>query len=357
MEFQSNYNDKQIDEILRTINNRPVDELSAFDISKQRIKKIETRKQKQGQFLSIEEILELDGFGVKVLEKFCDSILETLPDGGVKKVKAKTDGEQSLLAKKKQQFVSPALLEKNRKSITSCVSFHIDLNCVAWTKLSFCSENDVDDNESTILVDEWMCYEVGNDDKKLNLSDLIQVLLNLNSKIPYADVYVVEAQQMPQAAKQPGSPVQMNFNIQKAQFLAMLSILMASRVGSVEEIAEDNETKKLSTSQQNIFFLRNFLSSRLYKTFIGNERVSTEQVIEKLLCYDYSSVQTEDLPTFESIDIPPHLREYFNTGERLDREYLGQSLLVGLTFVKLCVLKCSKSLSMLNTQNNRVPSV
>lgn len=359
MEFQSNYTDKQIDQILQTINSRPVDELSNFDISKQRIKKIEIRKQKQGEFASIEEILELDGFGVKVLEKFCDSILGTLP-GVVKQTKGAESDTQSLLSKKKQQFVSPALLDTVRKSITSCVSFYVDLNSVAWTKLTFSSENDGSGVENPICIDEWMCYEVGNDDKKLSLSDLIEVLITLNNKIPYADVYVVEAQQMPQAAKQPGSPVQMNFNIQKAQFLAMLSILMASRESSVidNEQSQSNfeepgkDPKMPAKRQQNIFFLRNFLSSRLYKTFVGNERVATEQVVEKLLRYNYSPDQPNDL-AFDTIDVPQHLREYFFTSGKIDKEYMGQSLLVGLTFVNLCILKCAQSTAMLNKQSNR----
>lgn len=346
-----------------------MDELSTFDISKQRINKIEIRKQKQGQFASMEEILELDGFGVKVLEKFCDSILKTLPDGVENKVKPSTAEPQPMLLKKKQQFVTPALPETIRKSITSCVSFHVDLNCVAWTKLNFSSENDDNYDENAIGVNEWMCYEVGSDDKKLSLSDLMQVLVNLNNKIPYADVYVVEAQQMPQAAKQPGSPVQMNFNIQKAQFLAMLSIMMASRESAIMEEATEimtqsdfqglevpDDVKMRAKSQLNIFFLRNFLSSRLYKTFIGNERVSTEQVVEKLLRYNFSSDQPQDL-AFDSIDVPQHLREYFHTSSKLDREYMGQSLLVGLTFVKLCILKCAQTTASLNQQSNRVPSV
>lgn len=310
------------------------------------------RKQKQGKFEAIEDILELDGFGVKVLERFCDSILAAKKEEEVEKHDDELT-EVPVAGKRKQTFVQPALLELNRMGISSCVSFHLDLNYIAWSKLSIGSRTD-GQKVQPIHVENWTCFEIGNDDKKLSLSDLIQILVFLNDQIPHADCYVVEAQQSAQAAKQPGSPVQVNINVQKSQFMAMLSVLMVARDkhslidgSQTQEFLDLEDAKANLKQQQKMFFLRTFLASRLYKTFVGNERVSTENVIESILRYNYSKDQPTNL-TFSSIDVPMDLREHYDHSNKLDREYMGQALLVGLSFLKLCVLKCNWSINHLN---------
>lgn len=352
LDFQSSYNDQQVAKILGEVNVRSEAELYQFNISKQRIKKIELWKQKHGVFTSIEDILELDGFGVKVLEKFCDSILNSpaKSDEGEKK------SEDGKLSKKKPQFVSPILVEGFRKSITSCVSLHLDINYIAWTKLSL-SPQTPSNNEvlPVISVDEWMCFEFGNDEKKRSLSDLIQILIYLNGKIPHADTYVVEAQQVAQPAKQPGSPLHININVQKAQFLAMVSMLLALRAGKGFDVEmdsmEEKEKKKRLKQQQQVFFLRTFLASRLYRTFVGNERVSAEAAIENILRYNNNKDQPKNVQ-FSFIDVPLELRKFYDSSSKIDRDYMGHSMLIGLCFIKLCVLKCAQSMAMLNKRSN-----
>lgn len=349
LEFQNNYDSRQVEKILSTVNKQSEIDLSVFNISKQRIRKMQLRKQKQGDFKTLEDILELDGFGVKVLEKFCDSILtgSQLKSHNDETAKPPEVGDvNSSLVKKKQSYVTPTVLEGFRHNITSCVALHVDLNCIAWTKLSLGTEVD---NEPSgirqIAVDEWICHQIGNDDKKRSLSDLIQILTVLNDRIPSADTYVVEAQQSQQPA-QPGNPIQVNINVQKAQLIAMVSMLMASRI-TTGQIAE----KKKSVDQQRIFFLRSFLASRLYKIYIGNERVSTENVIQDIFRYSFSEQKTTN-PTLSAIDVPQNLRDFYESGDKLDREFIGQSLLVGLSFFKLCVLKCAHSIKILNKRVN-----
>ncbi|CAO1430346.1 unnamed protein product [Diamesa serratosioi] len=312
------------------------------------------RKQKIGNFTKIEEILELDGFGIKVLEKFCDSVLKF-----EQQLKETEANESQLVTKKKQQFVSPLLLENVRKSITSCVSLHMDLSCIAWTKFKLNPKSDEDPSIKSIIIEDWNCYEIADADKKLNLTDLIQILLYISNKIPTAESYVIEAQQVVQQT-QPGNPVQMNVNVQKSQLIAMLCMLLASRDGNQviikqdvdEQTERDDEieiTKNKSMSQQRLFLLRHFLASRLHKTYIGAEKVSTEHVIENILRYNYNDDQPEST-NFNLLDVPQNQRELYNDSPKVHKEYLGQSLLVGLTFLKLCVQKCSQSLSVINSR-------
>lgn len=353
--FKSNYNSQQIDKILKIVNSRSEDDLSTFDISKQRIKKIEMRKSKQGLFNSIEEILELDGFGIKVLEKFCESILRT-PSNDEKVGNPLNEEENLSNFKKKAQYVSPAILENVRKSISSCIAFHFDLNFIAWTKI-FMNPANEHDADRPLYVEDWNIHEIDNTDKKLSLSELMVILLHLSKKIPQADAYVIEAMQTPQGSQQPGSTVQLSFNVQRAQIFSMMSILMASRTTPqviVPTSLEKDwpEAKKKAREQHCVYFLRNYLSSRLFKTYVGAERVSSETVIENILRYNYS----DDQPvchSFDGIDVPDHLRHFYKDCDRLERDYIGQSFLNGLTFMKLCVLKCPKTAAMLTQRGNK----
>ena len=320
-----------------------------------RAKKIAVRKQKHGHFTSIEEILELDGFGIKVLEKFCNSVLNF--DESSNAIKPGTFEDSN--TKKKLQFVTPILSEPLRKTITSCVAFHVDLKYIGWSKVSL-------SQDETIYVDEWVCHEIGNEAAKMSLSDLTEILVFLNGLIPTADVYVLESLLAPQAQKQPGSLIQMNLNIQRYQIVAMLSILMASRptvLGQIDESKEENDERTTAQCQDaqpdkdekkikqkmRSFFLKNFLSSRLYKTYIGTERVSTENTIENIIYHNDSSEPPKSGP-YSKIKIHQGLRYQFEDNDRIQREFMGQSLLNALAFLKICVLKCPASIEALTSR-------
>lgn len=318
----------------------------------QRARKIALRKQKIGEFTRVEEILELDGFGVKVLERFCNSILSSSEE--IKQDEYSEEEKISAMSQKKVAYVTPALTENIRKGITSCVAFHVDLNYIGWSKLTL--ENSEDIITRPIVLDDWVSYEIGHEDKKQSLSDLIEVLLKLNDLIPPSDVYVLESLPVQQAAKQPGNIVQMNVNVQRSQLFAMLSVLVATRNADVQKLIEpefkeeENVFDEDSTSKQrHVYFLRNFLSSRLYKTYIGNERVSTGLTIEEIFKEDPENSK----PAFRHITIPYEMRSRYRQSSNVHRDFMGQSLLNGLTFLKICVLKCPGTAEMLNNRKRK----
>lgn len=367
LEFSHQYNSQQVKQCLNAVNSLSENELASFFISKARLKKITMFRERHGEFKSLNSLLELDGFGVRVLEKFCDSILKKSPHIEAPK---KADNQQKLpsvdastteaqqnefseILAKKQSFVSPLLHDKVRKEIKSVVGLQVDLNCISWTKISL-GDNSTGESptETALFIDDWSCYELGNEDKKFSLSDLIQILLMLNERIPTADAYVIEAMMAPHAAKQPGSVVQVNVNTQKSQLHAMMGVMMASRKSN-EAISADTPTDCLKR-QPNVFFLKTYLASRLYKIYIGNERVSTEHVIATLL-RDETALDADEKQD-ELMFVPQDLRMSYRKNSRANREYLGHSMLLGLSFVKLCVLKCRQSIARLNLKNRKSPA-
>lgn len=321
-----------------------------FNITKNRLLKIEIWKRKHGKFTNITDILEVEGFGIKVLDNFCKSIINNNSENVEKLIKAVT--------KKVPQFTIPPLYERNRTTIESCVSIHMGVSSVTWTR--FLLHPDL-----PCEVTHWNHFDIS--EKKLHLSDFVQIVLYINSLLPEADVYILENPQMAQPSA-PGSPIQVNINIQKSQLISMLSLILANRnhdnkffneqeFGLEEESLEDVELKKIQP-QQKVFFLKPFLSSRLFGLYIGNERVSTESVILDLLRVHYniedsvdSSMDTTEIVS--KVNVPIDLRSYYSQTENFRKEYLGQSLLMGLCFLRLCVLKCLDSIDIVTSRTRK----
>lgn len=75
--FRNHYSPNENEKILSAINQCSPLEMKNFNIAQFRLSKIIQRRENFGEFKSVEELLEIEGFGIKILEKFCDSILKT----------------------------------------------------------------------------------------------------------------------------------------------------------------------------------------------------------------------------------------------------------------------------------------
>lgn len=334
--YKNHYKNEETTKILNVVNKYPPSEMKSFNISQSRINKLIQQRDRNGAYKNVEDLLELDGFGVKVLEKFCNSILERdLMNINNQEMNTLQD-HQNL--NKKHSFVTPILLENVRKSIKSIVALQVDLNYFAWTKISYNPQAD-GVNILKFHVEDWNCHQIGNSDKKLNLSELIQILTHLNEQIPSADVYVMEAMQTFTAMRSGQS--QIVINVKKAQFYAMVSALMAARKSLILECNGKPDT--IDT----VYFLKNYLPSRLYKYLVGTERIASAEVIEKFFDYQFDYNHTIN-HKFESIYLSPDHRNYWKRSRDIEKEYLGTSFLTGLTFLKLSVDKCKHCIASLN---------
>lgn len=337
---KNQYNHEEASRILDIVNKLSPHQLKNYNISQMRLSKLLHRRDIQGNFKAVNDLLELEGFGVKILERFCRSILQD-QDVHVKDPENQAEQEDSNNIKKgyqkKNSFVTPALLEASY--IKTVVSFHMDLNFFAWSKICYNPEA-TDTGNDKYYLEEWHCYEMGDSVRKPKLPDLLKLLVHLNKHIPHADVYVCEALPLIQTMRNNQS--QIVVNITKAQFHAMVSTVMALRKPLIMPEPVDN-----------VFYLKSFLSSRYYKYLIGNERIASENVIESLFEYNAQVSPLIENPKLASIDIPLAFKEYWNCSSPVHKEYLGNSLLVGLTFMKLCVEKCKKSIELMKVHSLR----
>lgn len=88
---------------------------------------------------------------------------------------------------------------------------------------------------------------------------------------------------------------------------------------------------------------------RLFKLLVGYERVSAIEVITELL---ESNVGTCNLPCMP-IAVNIEVRNSFKEHSTLNKELLGQALLVVVTFMNLFVYDNSKSWSVILSRNKQ----
>lgn len=311
---------------------------NSYQISKERIRKLEIWRQKFGTFKNVEEILVIDGFGVKVLEKFCASVLNETPSDN-----KQTTTKTAIKSRSLGGMTIPNLCESQRKSVKSCVSVYVGISHITWSHF-------VLDDEQPISLLDWKHFEI--EDKKLHLSDLVNNVVHINRLIPNADVYVLENPLIAQAGA-PGSVLQVNISIQKAQLVAMISLVLANRKNqTVTGVVANGESDRVTVPT--VFYLKNFLSSRLFGLLIGNEKISTESIVLSILrthlnTDDDNLIHLSDEPMSPErvntyLNANQSLREMYRNSSNVQKEFMGQSLLMGLAFIRLCILKCPLSL-------------
>lgn len=83
-----------------------------FKIPKNRIKSINSWRNKKGAFHSLNDILEVEGLSVKMLEKLCQTIIHNS-----KELPEKSQHEKDVLKLSKRQLLSPPFAENLEVSI------------------------------------------------------------------------------------------------------------------------------------------------------------------------------------------------------------------------------------------------
>lgn len=56
----------------------------------------------------------------------------------------------------------------------------------------------------------------------------------------------------------------------------------------------------------------------------------------------------DNLTLRSNVNVPMELREVYNNAERYQRDFLGQALLIGMTFIRLCLLRTPESLALVS---------
>ncbi|XP_055371891.1 transcription elongation factor, mitochondrial isoform X2 [Condylostylus longicornis] len=331
------FNQNDEESVLNVINNSTEKELISLGIAKTRSQRIVAWREVNGQFKNMNDLISINGIGIKIVEKLAHQILNPKCEdrnnfeNGKKKTKVG------------MQYSIPPIPESLRMHMKTCLSLYIGVSTISWTRF----ELNVSD---LCTLTHWNCIDILH--KKMHVNDLVEQCLVLINEIPDSDCYVLENPKVAQMA-QPGSPPQININIQKSQIIAIISYGLRNR-----KWVENNRNLS-SKSFPNLFFLKRYLHSRLFDTLIGSESVTTSEVILKLIKnhYNVANISSETCSTniehsttnVESkVSIPQDFTKRFQNLDGVKREFLGQSILLALTFIRLCILRCPGSIEKLN---------
>ncbi|KAH8405278.1 hypothetical protein KR222_001673, partial [Zaprionus bogoriensis] len=308
----------------------------SYDITKSRATKLQNWKARNGPLRELNDILYVEGFGLKVATKFFKSLLE--PAASAQRSSPAAAPKVTRTA----PFITPLLDEQHRRLITSSVGVRIGVTSVSWARLQLPERK-----YSPCELTHWQHHEIN--DKKLHLAELVRRCLYVAHQIPQADCYILENPQMAQASSNPGSIDQQNVNIQKAQVTAMLSYALMARTNP-------GETKP------NLFYLRRYLAARLFNHLVGGERVSSEEAILGMMRTYYNMEEAEQLEPSDRLDLctqvqfPAELRAMYSKMERYQRELLGQAFLLNLAFVRLVLLQDPSSIASVSRSSKKLPS-
>ncbi|EDV97282.1 GH16761 [Drosophila grimshawi] len=327
------YTEDQQNRILDAINENSAEQLLNYDITKARVSKLNNWKARNGPLRQLDDILYVEGFGLKAATKFYKSLLEP--------ASSRQNSNKNQKAARTAPFITPPLDEQQRQGIQSSVGVRIGVTSVSWARLEL-----PDTKYAPCVLSHWQHHEVN--DKKLHLVELVRRCLYVAHQIPEADCYVLENPQMAQASSNPGSIDQQNVNIQKAQFTAMLSYALMAR-------SIPGETKT------SLFYLRRFLTARLFNHLVGTERVSSEDTILGMMRTYYNmeeqSVEEdkEQINLCKEVQFPSDLRSMYSRMERYQREMLSQAFLLNLAFVRLVLLQDPASIECVSRNSKKLP--
>ncbi|XP_075162136.1 uncharacterized protein LOC142234828 [Haematobia irritans] len=359
-EILTKYSKEDGERILKLINNSNAKDLLGYDITKGRANKLLAWRMRNGLLSNLSDIFMIEGFGLKATEKFYQSLLQDPKPVDVELGKSNR--------MRTAPFITPSLEPEKHNKINSCVSLRIGVNSITWSKLKLapCGTN------QPCELTHWQHHDIS--EKKLHIHELIQRCLYVNHQIPNADCYLFENPQMAQVSNNPGSVDQQNINIQKSQVTAIMGYALAARNSQLEEIQNTNRNENGVQRHSLVFYVRRFLTARLFNHLVGTERVSSEDTILNMMRTYYNMNEMEDvvLPndgdekarnddetTIEKISFrgnvqfPMNLRQMFSNAPRYHREYLGQALLLNLTFVRLVLLQDAESIAKVSRGKTR----
>lgn len=296
-------NDAESVTILKILNTSTEEELAKFKVSQPRAAKIVQWRSENGLFNNCEDLLELKGIGGPIaVNKLYESIISPVPEKKSKEPKVDT-------------LTVPDTFNEISK-ITSCSSIRVGITNISWASFEFCPENQ---NIEVTHLENYTFNE-----KKIHIGELVNKVWKASKHIPETDCYIFENPKIATPGS-PGNAEQVNINVQQSQVLAMLSLIFRQRN---------------TTSFENVFYLKRYIYARLFKLLVGTEIVSTKSVVDDILEQGNGSLKLD----YE-------IRSKYQNLEPFEQEFLRQTLLMGLAFIKLSVFKCPKSLECLKRKD------
>ncbi|XP_018567783.1 uncharacterized protein LOC108908277 [Anoplophora glabripennis] len=326
--FKTNFTPEEQQKVLSILNSSNLEQLASFSVSQSRIKNLESWRTKKGPFRSLNEVLEVDGLGEKVLEKICENIINYNTDETTIK---KNNG----INKRLKQLVSPPIPPNVVNKIQSTVGIHLGPMGISWAKLSRVQ------NE----LNNWNSLDFSTLPKKMLPTETFGLAIRVLQKLPPGDIYILEAtpSMSPQATAQVSAITTYN------QQLELTSMLIALLNTSIRHNTSLQNTETLPI-ENIVYHLRTRIPARLFRTLVGNERVSALTKVTELVQND-GKLNHFSLPC-TPVNVKEQLKNAFLSQTPASKELLGQALMLVVSFMDLCVYKNPISLVAIASGKN-----
>lgn len=204
--------------------------------------------------------------------------------------------------------------------IESFTSIHQEANGISVARFSANNHNWND-----IKIDAWTQYETEALDGKSKLGQMCEQLAVIVEELPNSDVFVVDDHIKAQRFHKSVSPKKLAEIVHINQQCAILMALL--------------HKKRVTSNESNaVFFMGYQAVGQLFNLLVGNEPISTQSTIKKILQGDFSSATLKPLESFK-IDVNDEIKRTYHKSYAIQREYLGRSMLIGLTFIRLGILR------------------
>ncbi|XP_057337216.1 transcription elongation factor, mitochondrial [Microplitis mediator] len=286
--------------IVATINKCTETDFDKYDIKKSELKRLMAYKEKYGKFETFNEILVIQD--VPLLIKLCRSIL----DGGKRRVMIKSTGPSKCTT-------MPAIDKLTRQSIKTIVGIRIWGNMISWAAL--------DDRE---LI-QWEC-ETYESPPKSNLIPLLNLIISIIDKIPYADAYVMEAEPYAMMSKLKAGAYQ--YHVQRQQVIAtIVSILGTRRLLNASNDSTAIDNRKIN----NFYTLAPLSSAKRFNLTVANDIMSSESLIKDIL---EGNIHNKIL-NFPEITVNSKVIIDYKSYDYKYREQLHSALLITFAFADI----------------------
>ncbi|CAG0917158.1 unnamed protein product [Notodromas monacha] len=293
-EYETPYCREDQRKILQVINAAEAEGLAQYNISKNRIGGILRHRTRKGPFNEVEQLLEVDGFGVKILEKFCESVL------GTRATSAKPS-TGSLYCSPKP---SPSLLEDLR----DFTALQVTPRKLSWARMT----------RNRQLIELRSVAVNPTETKRYDVVHVMDMVLPLVKEIPISDAYVIE-----DSIASGGNAIQPAFfgvHLQLARIQAALVALLESR------------DVNLQGENRRVFAMKPAHVSKLFGVRVGGERVSGQKLVTSIM------EKESDVPWFSELSsVEESCRSDYEASSPVDKEMMSNALLLSLAFQNLVV--------------------
>lgn len=206
----------------------------------------------------------------------------------------------------------PKLDEQQVETTKTFLTLYLDTNALTWTHFK------LNDNNTSIHIDKWEHNKLMLG--KQSVHGILDEMVEFTKNIPKSDTYIMEKPIIKVQNVTPKSATSMLYTKQRIASLVLL----------LGQTYQSNNDQLLN----NFYFMPHFLMGRLYKLIIGNEITSTQKQTEIILKNEQKKYD---------ITLDKTVREQYFKASSIEKEFLGRTLLLGLTFHRLAILRCIES--------------